>query len=105
MRRDVWSLEATEPWDSVTLGYAKAVAEMQARPADDPTSWAYQAAIHGTYTDAPPGAEWNQCQAWASPGYSLSWRTSPETITTSLTISSITPAWRHYPACSSPGSS
>ena len=71
VRRDVWSLEASDPWDTVTIGYAKAVAEMQARPADDPTSWIYQAAMHGTYADVPPGAVWNQCQhaSW----FFLSW--------------------------------
>ena len=28
----------------------------------DPTSWAYQAAIHGAYAAPPPGASWNECQ-------------------------------------------
>jgi hypothetical protein len=37
------------------------VAAMQARPASDPTSWSYQAAIHGTYT-TPTKPLWNQCQ-------------------------------------------
>jgi hypothetical protein len=35
---------------------------MQARPRNDPTSWAFQAAIHGAYAAPPPGADWNQCQ-------------------------------------------
>jgi Common central domain of tyrosinase/Polyphenol oxidase middle domain len=34
---------------------------MQARPVSDPTSWAYQAAIHGTYR-TPEQANWNGCQ-------------------------------------------
>jgi len=62
VRRSVWSLEATDAWDAVTSGYADAVAAMQARPVTDPTSWAFQAAIHGSYSPPPPGAAWNQCQ-------------------------------------------
>jgi tyrosinase-like protein/polyphenol oxidase-like protein len=62
VRRDVWSLEASNPWDAVTTGYAKAVAEMRRRPADDPTSWDYQIALHATRADTPPGADWNYCQ-------------------------------------------
>src|SRR4029079_4242531 len=62
VRRSVWSLEATHPWDAVTTGYADAVAAMRARPVTDPTSWAFQAAIHGSYAPPPPGAAWNQCQ-------------------------------------------
>jgi hypothetical protein len=71
VRRDVWSLEAPDPWDAVSTGYARAVAEMQARPAQDPTSWAYQAAMHATYADVPTGVDWNQCQhaSW----FFLSW--------------------------------
>lgn len=50
--------------------YAQAVARMKKREADDPTSWAYQAAIHGTYTE-PFLDLWNQCehQSW----YFLPW--------------------------------
>ncbi|MGH3794116.1 MAG: tyrosinase family protein [Pseudonocardiaceae bacterium] len=62
VRRNIWSLEGSDPWDEVTTGYAKAVAEMRGRPTDDPTSWSYQAAMHATYADPPPGADWNQCQ-------------------------------------------
>ncbi len=41
--------------------YKKGIAAMKARPSDDPTSWAYQAAIHGSVkTPEKPG--WNQCQ-------------------------------------------
>lgn len=62
VRRDVWALAGSEPWNPVTTGYAKAIAEMRNRPTDDPTSWAYQAALHGTYATPPPGADWDQCQ-------------------------------------------
>src|SRR4051812_47646362 len=43
---------------------------MRAKPASDPTSWAYQAAIHGTYAQNPL-AQWNQCRhgTW----YFVSW--------------------------------
>lgn len=62
VRRDIWTLEAADPWDPTTLGYAKAIAEMQTRDAADPTSWAYQAAVHGSYAPVPAGATWNECQ-------------------------------------------
>jgi tyrosinase len=58
VRVDVWSLAEDAP---VITAYADAVAAMKAKPANDPTSWAYQAAIHGTYTD-PPLPLWNQCR-------------------------------------------
>jgi tyrosinase len=58
VRREVRSLG---PDDPTLPAYAKAVAAMQAKPATDPTSWAYQAAIHGTHATNPdPG--WNQCR-------------------------------------------
>ena len=60
---EYWSLEPTTAFSSsVMLDYAKAVAVMQRRQPDDPTSWTYQAAIHGTKAPVPPGADWNQCQ-------------------------------------------
>jgi hypothetical protein len=62
VRREIWALEADEPFDPITLAYANAVKVMQERPADDPTSWAFQGAIHGAYAAPPPGAEWNMCQ-------------------------------------------
>jgi len=71
IRRDIWSLETPDVWDPVSQSYALAVRQMQSRPATDPTSWSYQAAMHGTYSTAPPGAPWNGCQhaSW----YFLSW--------------------------------
>src|SRR5262249_52822443 len=41
--------------------YADGVKAMQARPATDPTSWTYQAAMHGTYA-TPAKPLWNTCQ-------------------------------------------
>jgi hypothetical protein len=62
MRREAWALESTNTFDPITLAYAKAIQVMQARPTSDPTSWTYQAAIHGTFKTPPPGATWNACQ-------------------------------------------
>lgn len=64
VRRDVWTLRSQPPtWDPVTLWYAKAVQIMLKRdPAKDPTSWGFQAAMHGSYAPVPSGATWNQCQ-------------------------------------------
>lgn len=71
-RKDVWKLAA---WDPALLWYAKAVAQMRSRPINDPTSWGYQAAMHGydatypvwaAFPGAIPKADqkrfWNQCQ-------------------------------------------
>lgn len=57
-RVDIWSLAEDDP---IVVGYANAVAAMQAKPGTDPTSWSYQAAIHGT-DDASPLPQWNQCR-------------------------------------------
>src|SRR2546423_15571798 len=59
IRRDVWSLN---PWDDVLLWYSRAVERMQQRPASDPTSWAYQAAIHGLDPTGQDPQFWDQCQ-------------------------------------------
>ena len=70
-------------WDPTLLWYAKAVGEMQKRPLNDPTSWSYQAAIHGfpsgspvDPSNPPPSSSerkkfWSQCQhhSW----YFLPW--------------------------------
>ncbi len=67
VRVDVWTLAEDDP---VISAYAGAVAAMKAKPASDPTSWAYQAAIHGTLAGSPR-AQWNQCRhgSW----YFLPW--------------------------------
>jgi hypothetical protein len=62
VRREAWALEAANTFDPITLAFAKAIQVMQARPATDPTSWSYQAAIHGSYAPPPPNAHWNECQ-------------------------------------------
>jgi tyrosinase len=58
VRRDIWSLS---PGDPIITGYASAVKRMRERPEADVTSWAYQAAIHGTHA-TPNRPEWNACQ-------------------------------------------
>ena len=58
VRRDVWSLA---PDDPIIDAYTNAVKRMRERPPDDPTSWTYQAAMHGTHAK-PNKPEWNGCQ-------------------------------------------
>jgi tyrosinase len=63
IRKNVWSL----PADDRTLEwYARAVASMKARPITDPTSWRYQAAIHGRLDE--PGANPGDIDGEALPG-------------------------------------
>ncbi|MGH3934262.1 MAG: tyrosinase family protein, partial [Pseudonocardiaceae bacterium] len=71
VRRNIWALQATSPWDPVTLADANAIKVLQARALTDPTSWTYQSAVHGRTGPVPPGAVWNQCQhgSW----YFLPW--------------------------------
>jgi hypothetical protein len=60
-RQDIWQLESSGPWDRYSLAYARAVGEMRSRGPNDPTSWSFQSAIHGSYSSpAKPG--WNMCQ-------------------------------------------
>lgn len=47
VRRDVWKLATAQQWHATIAAYAEAVRIMKTRPASDPTSWTYQAAIHG----------------------------------------------------------
>lgn len=72
VRRDVYNLPAG---DQTLFWYGRAITAMKARPIANPTSWRYQAAIHGY---PPPGQQpvpaaqlpsaadraqfWNQCQ-------------------------------------------
>jgi hypothetical protein len=64
VRKNIWSLSTVaNPWHPNVLAYAKAVRAMQALPDTKPTSWRYQAAIHGRANAVPPaGAPWNECQ-------------------------------------------
>lgn len=67
VRREVRSLP---PGDQTLSAYAAAVQVMQERPDNDPTSWSYQAAIHGSEAE-PAQPLWNQCKhgTW----YFLAW--------------------------------
>ena len=58
VRRNIWTLPAG---DHTVQDYARAVAIMKGRPAADPTSWTYQAAMHGTHASAVKPL-WNGCQ-------------------------------------------
>ncbi len=57
VRRNVWTLPSG---DQTLEFYARAVEVMRGRDESDPTSWAYQAAIHGRKTGS--GALWNECK-------------------------------------------
>jgi tyrosinase len=57
VRRNAFSMANNDP---ILVGYRKAITAMRALPANDPCSWSYQAAIHGT--DATPVmTAWNTC--------------------------------------------
>ena len=60
-RMDVGGLTASSPQ---IVSYAKAVKAMQLLPISDPRSWAYQAAIHGTFASCPSSGcvSWNTCE-------------------------------------------
>lgn len=58
VRRDVYTMAADDP---VLVGYKTAIRHMQGLPDTDPTSWTFQAAIHGTYASGD-NPVWNQCQ-------------------------------------------
>jgi tyrosinase len=62
VRRDVYALPAGDP---TIPAYAEAVATMQARDPQDPTSWTYQAALHATgAAPAPPLANGCRHGSW-----------------------------------------
>ena len=58
VRRDVGGLGAAHP---IMVSYRNAVAAMKALPTNDPRSWTYQAAIHGTLL-SPAQTAWNTCE-------------------------------------------
>jgi tyrosinase len=75
IRKDAWKLSAISTWEPTLLWYAKAVGDMSSRAAKDPTSWRFQAGVHGynKTTDpfvksgpVPSGSEvskfWSKCQ-------------------------------------------
>jgi tyrosinase len=63
VRRDAWDLEEEGgTWHPILQAYALGVGVMQERDAEDPTSWEYQAAVHGVASGRPPDDFRNQCQ-------------------------------------------
>lgn len=58
VRRDVGGLAAGDP---ILAGYRTAIAAMKALPDTDPTSWVYQAAIHGSVL-GPAHPAWATCE-------------------------------------------
>ncbi len=66
-RQNIWDLTPNDP---IVIAYADAVNTMRLRNINDPTSWLYQAAIHGTRLNNPLST-WNQCRhgSW----YFISW--------------------------------
>jgi tyrosinase len=71
VRRDIWALEDEQQWHPITDAYARGILVMQGRGPDEPTSWLYQAAIHGLVTVQPGDDFRDQCQhnSW----YFLPW--------------------------------
>jgi hypothetical protein len=61
IRQSIWALEQTQQWHPITTAYARAIRALQDRADDDPTSWWYQGAIHGS-TASPELPGWNACQ-------------------------------------------
>ena len=61
IRRDIWALEQAQQWHPITVAYARAIKTLQDRADDDPTSWSYQGAIHGSPA-SPELPGWNACQ-------------------------------------------
>src|SRR5260370_35509547 len=59
VRADAWDLAPNDP---VITAYAGAVAAMQQKNPSDPTSWAYQAPMHGLQNGSLPIPPANQCQ-------------------------------------------
>jgi tyrosinase len=58
VRREIAGLAPSDP---IVDGYAGAVKTMKERDPSNPTSWSYQAAMHGTVAK-PVRSLWNQCQ-------------------------------------------
>jgi hypothetical protein len=64
LRRNIYTLYNSNPSHPAIVAYRTAVGVMRGRPASDPTSWLYQANIHGTNTPSgswPAGAPWSTC--------------------------------------------
>jgi Common central domain of tyrosinase/Polyphenol oxidase middle domain len=65
VRRNIYTLLAAAPNHPVIEAYRQGVCVMKNRPPSDPTSWQYQAAIHGTslpLSQWPPNAPFATCE-------------------------------------------
>lgn len=74
VRRNINELYDEDNNHPIILNYRKAVQVMKSRPDSDPTSWAYQANIHGTTLSPgswPAGAPFATCEHWTQ--FFLSW--------------------------------
>lgn len=57
VRRNAFNMASNDP---ILVGFSKAITAMKALPTENPCSWTYQAAIHGT-TLTPVLTAWNTC--------------------------------------------
>ena len=67
VRRNASAMAASDP---ILRGYRRAIQAMRALPEDNPCSWFYQAAIHGT-TDPRNLPSWNTCHT--NPQFFWAW--------------------------------
>lgn len=67
VRRNASTMAANDP---ILRGYRRAIQAMRALPNDNPCSWFYQAAIHGT-TDPANLPSWNTCHT--DPSFFWAW--------------------------------
>ncbi len=67
VRRNAFGMSANDP---ILRGYRRAITAMRALPDENPCSWFYQAAIHGT-TDPRNLTAWNTCHL--DPGFFWAW--------------------------------
>src|SRR5690349_13158997 len=61
VRHNIWTLDQQNHWHPTIFAYARGISVMRQRAATDPTSWDYQAAVHGMFPDPGDGFR-NQCQ-------------------------------------------
>jgi tyrosinase len=63
LRQNIYSLYNSDPNHPIIQAYRHAITVMKGRPSTDPTSWLYQANIHGTFAAMPwpAGAPWSTC--------------------------------------------
>jgi tyrosinase len=61
VRHDIWTLDQQNHWHPTIYAYARGISVMRQRAATDPTSWEYQAAVHGMTPDPLDGFR-DQCQ-------------------------------------------